>query len=73
MGGRVYFLGVENGIIAGMKYPGREIQNRAVAQPLVVGRMAAMLSGLGRGECLRNKEGNAHVALSDTENFLNAI
>ena len=48
-GGRVDFLGAENGIIAGMKNPCREIQNRAVAQPLVVGRMAAMLSGLGRG------------------------
>ena len=45
-GGRVDFLGAENGIIAGMKNPCREIQNRAVAQPLVVGRMAAMLSGI---------------------------
>ena len=45
----VDFLGAENGIIAGMKNPNWEIQNRAVAQPLVVGRMTAMLSGLGRG------------------------
>ena len=35
-----------------MKHPNWEIQNRAVAQPLVVGRMAAMLSGLGRGGML---------------------
>ena len=39
-------MGAENGIIAGMKNPCREIQNRAVALPLVVGRMAAMLSGI---------------------------
>ena len=45
-------MGTENGIIAGMKHPNWEIQNRAVAQPLVVGRMAAMLSGLGRGGML---------------------
>ena len=42
----------ENGIIAGMKNPYWEIQNRAVALPLVVGRMTAMLSGLGRGKML---------------------
>ena len=46
----------ENGIIAGMKHPCREIQNGAVAQPLVVGRMTAVFSGIysrDMGVCLR--------------------
>ena len=52
----VNFLEAENGIIAGVKYPYREIQNRAVAQPLVVGRMMAVFSGFSRGNgYLRHK------------------
>ena len=46
---RVDFLGAESGIIAGVKNPHWEIQNRAVAQPLVVGRMTTLALICGGG------------------------